>query len=133
MKTFFTAVVVALGVAFVPFEVQAASGFSQSCNTWSGSGTILSASCLSIAGKAVSSTLDLNTCFTNAEGFLGYELNGNFAGSCANISINAGNSLHGDTGYLSALCSSSSGAKFDTSIATSNYVGNSNGVLVCSG
>ncbi|KAJ7189139.1 Cyanovirin-N [Mycena filopes] len=134
MKTLFTAVaLVVVGAALVPSAVHAASGFSQTCNTWTASGTILSASCLSISGAAVSSTLDLNTCFTNAEGFLAYELNGNFAGSCSNISHNAGNSKHGDTGYLSALCSSSAGKKFDTAIATSSYVGNSNGVLVCSG
>ncbi|KAJ7359698.1 Cyanovirin-N [Mycena albidolilacea] len=131
MKTLFTAVVVALVAAFVPSEVQAANGFTSSCATWSGSGTILQATCSTISGSTITSTIDLNTCFTNTQGILAYQLNGNFAASCSNISHNAGNDRHGDTAYLSALCSAANGKKFDTAIATSTYIGNSNGVLVC--
>ncbi|KAJ7746188.1 Cyanovirin-N [Mycena maculata] len=132
MKTTVTlaAVVVAL---FVPSEVRAQSdsGFSSTCATWSGSGTILTATCTSISGSMINSTLDLNDCFANTEGILGYQVNGNFAGSCSNITHNSGNDLDGDTGYLSAICSAANGDKFDTAIATSNYVGNENGVLQC--
>ncbi|KAJ6533531.1 Cyanovirin-N [Mycena capillaripes] len=130
MKTILTAVV-ALVAAFVPSEVQAANGFTSTCATWSASGTILQATCSAISGASVSSTLDLNTCFTNTQGMLGFQLNGNFAASCSNISHNAGNDRHGDTAYLSALCSAANGQKFDTAIATSTFIGNSNGVLVC--
>ncbi|KAJ7473273.1 Cyanovirin-N [Mycena latifolia] len=131
MKTPFAAVAVALVAAFCPSQVQAANGFTSTCATWSAAGTILQATCLSIAGSSITSTLDLNTCFTNTQGMLAFELNGNFAASCSNISHNAGNDAHGDTAYLSALCANASGKKFDTAIATSTYIGNSNGVLVC--
>ncbi|KAJ7224028.1 Cyanovirin-N [Mycena haematopus] len=131
MKTLFSALAVVLVAVLVPCEVLAANGFTSTCATWSGSGTILQATCSSISGASVNSTLDLNTCFTNTQGVLGYELNGNFAASCSNISHNSGNDKHGDTAYLGALCSAGNGNKFDTAIATSTYIGNSNGILVC--
>ncbi|KAJ6453652.1 Cyanovirin-N [Mycena vitilis] len=131
MKTMFTAVLVALVAASVPSAVQAANGFTGTCATWSGSGTTLQATCSTTSGTTITSTLDLNTCFTNTQGKLGYQVNGNFAASCSNITHNAGNDRHGDTAYLSALCSAANGKKFDTAIATSTYIGNSNGQLVC--
>ncbi|KAJ7263514.1 Cyanovirin-N [Mycena rebaudengoi] len=131
MKTPFTAVLVALVAAFAPCDVLAANGFTSTCATWSASGTTLQATCSAISGASVTSTLDLNKCFTNTQGILGFQVNGNFAASCSNISHNAGNDRHGDTAYLSALCSAANGKKFDTAIATSTFIGNSNGVLVC--
>ncbi|KAF7368032.1 Cyanovirin-N [Mycena sanguinolenta] len=131
MKTQFIPMTVALIAAFCASQIEAANGFTSTCTTWSAAGTILQATCFSIAGKSINSTLDLNTCFTNTEGMLAFETNGNFAASCSNISHNAGNDAHGDTAYLGALCANSGGDKFDTAIATSTYIGNSNGVLVC--
>ncbi|KAF8172385.1 hypothetical protein K438DRAFT_1851581 [Mycena galopus ATCC 62051] len=133
MKTILLVVVAALAAAFVPSEIlaQTNSGFSSTCATWSASGTTLTATCTTISGSMITSTLDLNNCFTNTQGILGYQVNGSFAGSCSNITHNSGNDLHGDTGYLSAICSAANGDKFDTAIATSNYVGNENGVLQC--
>ncbi|KAK7056136.1 Cyanovirin-N [Favolaschia claudopus] len=127
----FPAVLSTLLAVFAPSNVFAANGFTGTCATWSGSGTTLQATCSAINGTQITSTLNLNNCFTNTQGILGFQVNGNFAGSCTKIAHNAGNNRHGDEAWLSALCSAGNGKQFDTAIATNTYIGNSNGVLAC--
>ncbi|KAF8981840.1 Cyanovirin-N, partial [Cyathus striatus] len=114
--------------------------FSQSCTWWGGTyGTFganfvatLQATCRTVAGAYMTTSLDLNTCIINASGYLlcrpiHYIMrSGGFLGSCQPTNSPS----TGDT-YLQATCLDGQGGNNRASIDLDTCVGNADGVLVC--
>ncbi|EJD34695.1 Cyanovirin-N [Auricularia subglabra TFB-10046 SS5] len=113
--------------AFAVAGAHASSNFVASCNGVHLSGTEpnldLVATCLrSGGGSSETSSIALNGCYTNTNGQLKFQKNGNAFHSCHDCTLSGT--------VLDCICQRTSGA--DTSAIDLNVnIGNSNGQLVC--
>jgi cytolysin (calcineurin-like family phosphatase) len=102
-----------------PTTLRPSGQFGSSCSNIALQGNnVLAASCATSSGSQ-STTLDLNTCITNAGGTLWWDTtSGNYAASCNSCSLSAT--------QLTCKCGSGSGT---TSIELNNNISNCNGTL----
>ncbi|KAJ5351743.1 hypothetical protein N7452_000717, partial [Penicillium brevicompactum] len=108
-------------------SVVSASGFANTCENISSSGTTLRADCLGAGtGQLQTSTIDINCCLSNSNGNLRVLtiISGGYSGSCKSCA------LQGSTG-LTWQCRNTSGQFVTTTQDLNNCVTNSNGRLTC--
>ncbi|KAB5590245.1 putative effector protein [Ceratobasidium theobromae] len=113
------------GASFFAFSgVQGAgNGFSGTCKDIRmkvDSNTVLQASCRKVDGSYTTSTLDLNKCIVNRNGYLQIQANGNFGNSCYFCGYDNGN----------FRCSCTPGPII-SSVWLDSCVGNNDGQLFC--
>jgi hypothetical protein len=99
--------------------------FAASCNGIALGGSTLSASCYNIAGQAQSTSLDLNTCVTNGNGVVSFQVNGGYGASCTGCALSGT--------VMSCQCYDVAGQAKPTSIDLNQGISNCNGVLTCGG
>ncbi|KAB5588684.1 hypothetical protein CTheo_7877 [Ceratobasidium theobromae] len=96
-----------------------ADNYGASCSATKLQGNnIMSATCASISGSLVTSSLDLNTCIVNNSGSLACQQNGNYAASCTSCYVSG-----------TILVCTCDGRK--STINLINCVSNTDGKLTC--
>ncbi len=84
---------------------------------------VLTASCLTVAQQAVTTTLDLDSCIVNNNGSVAWQVNGGYAYSCYGCTL-AGT-------VLACQCLDVSGQSQSVAIDTASNITNCDGTLTC--